>query len=101
MKILKTIRKGTFETNSSSTHSMTICTKSEYKKWENGELLFDRYDEKLVNPKDIKEQDDYRYLTYEKYSNDEDRYYLEGYKENYTTPSGDEIVIFGEYGYDG
>lgn len=98
---MKTIRRSTFETNSSSTHSMTICTKSEYEKWMNGELLFDRYNEKLVNPEEIKEQDEYRYLTYEQYSNDEDRCCLEGYKENYTTPSGDEIVIFGEYGYDG
>lgn len=33
------IRRGTFETNSSSTHSLTMCLKSEYDKWERGEVL--------------------------------------------------------------
>ena len=33
------IRKGVFETNSSSTHSLTMCLKSDYDKWANGELL--------------------------------------------------------------
>lgn len=33
------IRRGVFETNSSSTHSLTICLKSDYDKWESEELL--------------------------------------------------------------
>lgn len=33
------IRRGVFETNSSSTHSLTMCTKAEYDKWRNGEVL--------------------------------------------------------------
>ena len=33
---MKTIRLGTFETNSSSTHSMVICSEEEYEKWANG-----------------------------------------------------------------
>lgn len=32
------IRQGVFETNSSSTHSITMCDSSQYKKWVNGEL---------------------------------------------------------------
>ena len=32
------IRKGVFETNSSSTHSITMCTKNEYDDWKNGKL---------------------------------------------------------------
>lgn len=32
------IRQGVFETNSSSTHSITMCSKDEYKKWMSGEL---------------------------------------------------------------
>lgn len=35
------IRRGVFETNSSSTHSLTMCMKDEFDKWRNGELLFD------------------------------------------------------------
>jgi hypothetical protein len=34
------IREGTFETNSSSTHSLTICSSDEYKAWEKGETVF-------------------------------------------------------------
>lgn len=34
------IRRSVFETNSSSTHSLTMCMKDEFDKWKNGELLF-------------------------------------------------------------
>lgn len=43
------IRCGVFETNSSSTHSICICTKEDYDKWKNGEMLYDRYNEELVS----------------------------------------------------
>ena len=33
------VRTGVFETNSSSTHSLTICLLSDFKKWKNGEVL--------------------------------------------------------------
>ena len=33
------IRRGVFETNSSSTHSLTICLKSDYDKWNNGNVF--------------------------------------------------------------
>ena len=32
------IRHGVFETNSSSTHSITMCSKSEYEAWRNGDV---------------------------------------------------------------
>lgn len=34
------IRQGVFETNSSSTHSITICSEDEYQKWVDGDMLF-------------------------------------------------------------
>ena len=34
------IRRGCFETNSSSVHSMTMCMKNEYDEWENDNLYF-------------------------------------------------------------
>lgn len=34
------IRRGVFETNSSSTHSITMCMKSDYDRWSNGEGFF-------------------------------------------------------------
>lgn len=45
---MKTIRVGTFETNSSSTHSITMCMEEEYKKWENGELYYIPYNNEFV-----------------------------------------------------
>ena len=37
------IRRGVYETNSSSTHSLTMCSKEEFEQWKNGELLFDKW----------------------------------------------------------
>ena len=34
------VRKGVFETNSSSTHSLVMAVQSEFDKWENGELYY-------------------------------------------------------------
>lgn len=53
----KQIRRGTFETNSSSTHSLTMCSEEEFNRWKNGELLFKRWEEKFVEPKQLSEKD--------------------------------------------
>ena len=37
------VRCGVFETNSSSTHSLVICSEEEFEAWERGELLFQEY----------------------------------------------------------
>ncbi len=42
------IRRGVFETNSSSTHSLTVCTKDEFEAWKNGELLYDSWNDEFV-----------------------------------------------------
>ena len=47
------VRRNVFETNSSSVHSITMCKKSEYDAWENGDLLlFEGWDTyfKCSNP---------------------------------------------------
>ena len=41
-KVIK-MRQGVFETNSSSTHSITMCNESDYDKWVNGELYLARW----------------------------------------------------------
>lgn len=46
------IRKNLFETNSSSTHSLVIVSKDDWKKFKNNELVLDLYDEKLKEPAD-------------------------------------------------
>lgn len=120
--MLRVIRKGVFETNSSSTHSITMCSKEDYDKWECGEVFysdggfvskeeaikelknnkrfnnrnpdFDFTDEEAVN----EALDDNGYQSSKQYFEDE---YLEGFEDTYTTKSGEVIIAFGKYGYDG
>ena len=94
MKI--SIRRGVFETNSSSTHTITMCSEEEYNKWKNGELVFDRWQEELVEPKEDNKYHEYQ--TYDEFWEDE---FLEGFYEKYTTNSGEKVIAFGLYGYDG
>ena len=46
---MKIIRRGTFETNSSSTHSITMCKESDFDKWKNGELYYCQDDGKFYD----------------------------------------------------
>lgn len=133
------IRRGVYETNSSSTHSLTMCSEEEFEQWKNGELLFDEWgSESFVKVNSLSDDDkkyaaqDYEnhkdefsedwsdlsesakekyYTKYAKENNivDEDaktyeewRYSnLETFVDRYTSKSGDKIVAFGKYGYDG
>ena len=119
---MRTIRIGTFETNSTSTHSITMCMESDFLKWKNGEMYWNRWNEELV-PKEIVEEkflkentgvskedpdfkdkleeylndDDKTYYTYEEF-NDYDYIEYETYANKYNTPNGDTVVAFGYYG---
>lgn len=133
----RTVRLGVFESNSSSTHSISIVTEAEYNNWKNGKLIFDTYSNKFVDNPGISEEEKrkaknqyileketywkewdelsdeekekwyldhcvrnkYKYKTFNEYMKCE--YDLEAYSEYFTTPSGDKMVAFGHYGYDG
>ena len=99
---MKQIRVGVFETNSSSTHSLTIVSEEEYEKWKSGELIFNHNDGELVPiPADYKklveDDEDYDLLTFDKWCDSE----MEDFTRKHTTKSGDKIVAFGKFGYDG
>ena len=115
----KQIRRGVFETNSSSVHSLTMCSAEEYKKWENGEILFWNWNdefgtrEEIINKLKTKswlsdvDWDDEDAV--EEVFSDEgvktcaeffDDDWFETFKKHYTTPNGEEIVAFGYYGHD-
>ena len=74
---LRNVKKG-FATNSSSYHSTLIMTKEEYDKWEKKEIEIDNY-------------------TYEEWYESD---YAEYDETNYTTPSGDKIIVLCMYGSD-
>lgn len=101
---MEQVRQGIFETNSSSTHSLTMCTGSDYEKWKNGELIYDYYNDELVPVTDkireLKEDGDDEYVTYENFQ-DWSYMDLESFESRFTTPGGEEVVAFGYYGYDG
>lgn len=101
---MRQIRKNVFETNSSSTHSITMCMESDYDKWVAGELAWSRWNRELVEitseVKTSMENDEGDYLTYEQFY-DWDYIDYETFSSTYKTPNGDKIVSFGYYGYDG
>lgn len=99
---MKIVRMGTFETNSSSTHSITMCTKEDFKKWENGELVYDDWGDILI-PVENKLSEEKQWLDnqYKTPAEFFDKDYYETFKEEYTSPTGEEIIAFGYYGYYG
>ena len=50
------IRRGVFETNSSSTHSLTMCSKSEYDEFEKGNMYIERWGSKLYTKEEMIEK---------------------------------------------
>lgn len=92
------IRRNVFETNSSSTHSICICTEEDYKKFKEGEKLWDYCSDELVDVNEVpeEERDTYEYRFYGDVKDDE---YLKWYEKHFTTPSGDKMVAFGNYGH--
>ena len=93
----KNIRFNVFETNSSSVHSLCICTEEEFDAWKKGELYYNYWDDEFTkNPVDRWNEDN---QTYEGFF-EESWSCLETYEEHFTTPSGDKMVAFGRYGRD-
>ena len=120
------IREGVFETNSSSTHSICMCLKSEFEAWKNGDYIYNSWHEKLFDAKELREyingnewlehlrekannlsdreliefvveEEGGEWQSYEDWCNSS----LEGYHDEFTTPSGETVVAFGEFGFDG
>lgn len=97
------IRQGVFETNSSSTHALAICTQEEWDKLQSGEYLVNEWDiTELISkddPKSINDPDDFnsRYSTYDELY---DHSSYEFFTRHFTSPSGDQMVAWGFYGYD-
>lgn len=130
-------RTGVFETNSSSVHTLVICTEDDFNDFKNGKKAYtwkddlvdvEKVDENEVEKKaeeiynsvrksfwkdwnglDISDKRDYLkearehfpggdYKTYKEFFDYGD---LETFERHFTSPSGDKMVAFGNYGYDG
>lgn len=95
---MKTVRFGTFETNSSSTHSLVMCSSEEFEDFKAGKLYFDKYNDCLCTPEEIDKDEEYSYITYDEFLN-MDNY--ETFEDSYKTKNGDSVVAFGYFGYNG
>ena len=102
------VRRGVFETNSSSVHSLCICSADDYDRWKNGKLFYDPYNGVLIEDSDEIQQErkeceekgyQNNYMTYEEFC-DYVSYNYDEFSERYKTKSGDDIVAFGYYGHD-
>ena len=130
-------RTGVFETNSSSVHTLVICTEDDFNDFKNGKKAYtwkdDLVDVKKVDESEVEKKaeeiynrirksfwkdwnvldiSDKRYYLEEarKHFTEEDyKTYqeffdygdLETFERHFTSPSGDKMVAFGNYGYDG
>ena len=106
---MRQIRLGTFETNSSSTHSLVIGTPEQIEKWEAGELFINYYDDYATEFK-TKEELDQMEETEESFYRDEWKNgeewdeateYLDHDSQIITTPGGEQLSIVCAYGRDG
>ena len=90
--MLRQVRRGVFETNSSSVHSLTIVSKEMFDRFKKGELKMTWRDELIdsTHPK----FDDEDTTDYENYGGDE----YEQFEKTYTTEGGEVVVAFGYYG---
>lgn len=127
---MKQIRIGIFETNSSSTHSLTMCSGEEFDAWVNGDTIFSDEDREFCSRDEalakvradlskwdnINTDEEYQAWLDDQYDGDEadmlhengfytyDNWgdeYLDQFEDEYTTKNGERVVAFGEYGRDG
>lgn len=107
------VRRGVFETNSSSVHSLVMCSDDDYNKWKRGELLYSRWDGNFYTLEDAKKEENCenvendmlnedfksRFLDYERFTSWEYMEY-ETFDEEFITPGGEKVHGFGYYGHD-
>lgn len=121
------IRANTFETNSSSVHTICITDYNIYQQWVDGELYYNleskwnvfpefvsyeeakEYDPNFPYPEEYDKWENWEYQDSEKYYHEKifvtfeqffDNWNYNFYNEEYTTDSGDRIKVFGYYGHD-
>ena len=90
---MRQIRIGVFETNSSSTHTLVVCTDEELEKWKKGEMIYE-YGEGLIPSNYTNTPSDGE--TFEAFMDNE---YLEIDINTYVTKEGENLTIFCRHGY--
>ena len=108
---MRQIRRGVFETNSSSTHSLTICTEDQYNDWKAGKIFYDDYQEEFMDKVQLtdreKEMAEKHYKEYvetlafhkkwDELNNSEREAWYQRYFISEIKDSEDDIVTYQEY----
>lgn len=118
------IRGSVFETNSSSTHCLCMCSGTDFDRWVKGEVLYWKNDNKFGTREEIIEiikkktfRDGTPWYQNTDWNNEKDvedvlldeevssyDEFFEGYSDEsfedfYTTENGEKVVAFGYYGW--
>lgn len=110
------VRRGVFETNSSSVHSLVMCSDDDYNKWKKGELLYSKWDDRFYTLEEALKEEGYENtenIDVNMLSEDFKRHFLdherfnswhymdfETFDQTYTTPGGEKVHGFGYFGHD-
>lgn len=117
------VRSCVFETNSSSTHTITMCTEEQFTRWQKNQIFWDNDAEELIEESEMLESiadscgqccvdelletKEKSYQDYLKMLADYDYYTrssfidmntYEHFSKKYTSSSGEVIYAFGWYG---
>lgn len=105
------VRRGVFETNSSSTHSLTMCSKQQFEDWKNGKLLYDSWKDKFIEVNVFTEQDkedaknDYEYKksafwkNWEQLTDEEIENWYNRYAREHKLASNSDYETYEEWRY--
>lgn len=121
---MRTIRRNMFETNSSSTHSITFCTQEQFNEFCGGAYIvldeklvaLEEMREKILRSDSVDEEDKADFdsksaeeltdifgngMTYNQWCEGDEDGSWGPWSACYTTPGGEKIVAFGTVGHDG
>ena len=98
------VRLGMFETNSSSVHTLTMCSRKQLEDWKRGDIVYDGYNDDFVpidelNEHDLSKLDNDMYYTYEGFYNSFGEDY-ETFERSQILDNGQEVIGFGYFGHD-
>ena len=100
------VRGNIFETNSSSTHALSMCMKKDWDAYEKGEKVINRCNLSLHDSaEEGMKEDPYAekedFLTAEEMEEYVEELGFESFQDEIQTPSGETVVAYGYYGWDG
>ncbi len=93
------IRNNCFETNSSSTHSLCMCTKSDYELWKNNEIYYDECIRTFITKEEFLSKIREEYSNHIQYYGESIQEFIQDDNKLFENIDNDNILeIMNEYG---